>query len=320
VTIDEVTIVIPLYNKSDYIQRALQSVLQQTYPHWQAIVVDDGSTDDGAERVRQCQDARIQLIQQENSGPGAARNRGLAASKTPLIAFLDADDEWLPAFIERGVTTLAEHPDCAMWVSGQRRGKAGTPWAAIVKTPGTWQLTAELPTDQLKPSLDILHSGAIVARRQPLADLGGFYDAPGCTYGEDIYLWLQVILAHPIYRTPEPLAWYHLEASEIGVWQRRQLPVWPMVLQPQPLRDRCPPIARPQLERYLSYYAVLAARRLAGAGRGAEAGQLLQQYPQARQFSLEYSKAQWEIAIAPFPKLQKWTKAAQTQLRRWRRS
>jgi glycosyltransferase involved in cell wall biosynthesis len=297
-----VTAVIPLYNKAGYIERTLSSIQAQTYPHWQVIVVDDGSTDGGPDRVQGCAaaDGRIQLIQQPNAGPGAARNRGLVAGITPLVAFLDADDEWMPTFLAKAVKALEQHPSCALWVCGQRRGKAGTPWSQGNQTEGLWRLPFDLPTQALKPTLDRLHSGAIVARRQIIAELGGFYAKDHCTYGEDIYLWLQVALAHPLYCTAEPLAWYHLEASEIGVWHRQALPPWPMVLDAQPLRDRCPPDYRPLLERYLAYYALLSARRLAATHQGGAAWRLLREYPRSLGFGSLSLKALWHIVASGF--------------------
>jgi glycosyltransferase involved in cell wall biosynthesis len=87
-----VTIVIPAFNVARYIRDCLASVRVQTIPEWECIVVDDGSTDGTAERVRQCADPRIRLIEQRNKGVSAARNAGLAAARGKYVLFLDGDD------------------------------------------------------------------------------------------------------------------------------------------------------------------------------------------------------------------------------------
>lgn len=89
----KISVVIPLYNKRDYITRALRSLINQKSPHWRAIVVNDGSTDDSMEMVKAIDDGRISLINQPNKGVSAARNRGVRAADTEWICFLDADDE-----------------------------------------------------------------------------------------------------------------------------------------------------------------------------------------------------------------------------------
>ena len=92
----KVSVIIPLYNKSQYIARTLDSVLAQTFQDYEVIVVNDGSTDDGPRIVRQYRDPRLRLVSQENRGLSGARNRGIAESRTDWVAFLDADDEWMP--------------------------------------------------------------------------------------------------------------------------------------------------------------------------------------------------------------------------------
>jgi len=95
----KVSIVIPLYNKAPYVRRALDSIAVQTFADFEAIIVDDGSTDMGAAVVANYSDPRFRLIRQENAGPGAARNAGIAQAQGEFIAFLDSDDEWLPNYL-----------------------------------------------------------------------------------------------------------------------------------------------------------------------------------------------------------------------------
>ena len=113
----KVSVIIPLYNKGKYIARALDSVFSQTYQDYEVIVVDDGSTDNGPEIVKQYNDPRLRLIHQENAGPGAARNKGISESKGEFLSFLDADDEWLPEFLEEGIYALSENPQCSSFCS-----------------------------------------------------------------------------------------------------------------------------------------------------------------------------------------------------------
>ena len=115
----KVSIVIPLYNKAPYIERALHSIRAQTLSDFEVIVVDDGSTDDGASIVAAYSDPRVRLIRQSNAGPGPARNAGIAEAKGEFIAFLDADDEWLPTYLEENVRSLEETgPELAAITSG----------------------------------------------------------------------------------------------------------------------------------------------------------------------------------------------------------
>ncbi len=108
-----VSVVIPNYNYARYLSEAIDSVLAQTYPKIEVIVVDDGSTDESIPKLRQY-GSRIQYIQQKNQGVAAARNRGIHQSVGELIAFLDADDYWLPLKIERQVEQFIKAPGLGM--------------------------------------------------------------------------------------------------------------------------------------------------------------------------------------------------------------
>lgn len=115
------SIVIPLYNKQKHIKRAVDSVLAQTVKDFECIIIDDGSTDKSAEIVKEYTDPRICLIQQKNAGGSAARNRGIDAAQNEYIAFLDADDEWLPDFLKTISYLIAKYPDAGAYATALKK-------------------------------------------------------------------------------------------------------------------------------------------------------------------------------------------------------
>lgn len=133
-----VSVVMPCFNASRTLETAIASALGQIDCHVDVIVVDDGSSDGSPELVRELAqtDPRVRLIQQANSGPSAARNRGIAAAAGRVIAFLDADDLWLPDHLQRHLAELARDPGLGLSFSattlidrfGQPTGEVTPPW------------------------------------------------------------------------------------------------------------------------------------------------------------------------------------------------
>lgn len=112
-----VSVIIPTYNRAEYVAQAVESVLNQTYSEIETIVVDDGSTDSTPEVLRKYQD-KINYIYQERSERSKARNEGFRHSKGDCIAFLDSDDVWLPTKIEKQVRVFNEQPDVGLVYTG----------------------------------------------------------------------------------------------------------------------------------------------------------------------------------------------------------
>lgn len=105
------SIIIPLYNKEKSIARTLQGILNQSYPDFEIVVINDGSTDHSVDVVSQFHDERLHLYSQTNSGPSKARNEGVKHSMADWIVFLDADDEITPGALEYYAKTIREHPN-----------------------------------------------------------------------------------------------------------------------------------------------------------------------------------------------------------------
>ena len=95
------TVIIPLFNKEEYIASAIESVLNQTYKNFELIIVNDGSTDSSLQIAEKFKDPKIQLFSKNNSGESSARNFGIEKASGDFIAFLDADDEWLESFLSQ---------------------------------------------------------------------------------------------------------------------------------------------------------------------------------------------------------------------------
>ena len=108
-----VSVIIPAYNCARYLPRAIDSVLAQTYRDYEILLVDDGSTDDTRDVVMQYGD-KVTYLHQQNRGVSAARNHAISRASGELLAYLDADDMWYPAKLEKQVAFLASNPECGM--------------------------------------------------------------------------------------------------------------------------------------------------------------------------------------------------------------
>lgn len=302
-----VAVIVPLYNKGEYIARTLNSILNQTYQNFEIIVVNDGSTDNSPDIVSSYDDPRIKLIHQANAGPGAARNRGMSETQANFVSFLDADDEWLPDFLATSMYHLQTHPDCLLSVTGHCRGVERSSWQHYLPhlkiNQGVWRLPTNAKPKVVKSAIDLLHSGAVICAREVVEKFGGFYCKERCTYGEDSYLWLQVLLNYKIYIDPKPLMWHHTEASDLGHGRKEAHPPWPKLTDTATIRNNCPPEYQPLLESCLAYYALLAAERRIRTGDIFTAQKLLQSFPLTQTFVLKNLKVRCRLKLTQFLQL-----------------
>lgn len=177
--------------------RALDSILAQTYPPLEIIVIDDGSTDDTANVIRDKYPSVIYLYQ-ENQGVSNARNKALEIANGEWISFLDSDDAWLPEKLTRQVASLQESPEYKIchteeiWI---RRGKRVNPRIKHQKFGGNIY-------EQCLP-LCVISPSAVMIHRDIFTDIGNFDESlPAC---EDYDLWLRICARYPVLFIDKPL-------------------------------------------------------------------------------------------------------------------
>ncbi len=210
-----ITVIIPLYNKADSISQALDSVLAQTYPNFEVVVVDDGSTDGGAAVVEQFDDPRIRLIRQENGGVSAARNRGIAEARGEHVAFLDADDVWMPEFLEEIAALQREYPACRAQATNYIFNSNGVKSPTILRRlpfkgeRGVLTNYFEVASCSHPP----VWTSAVCIERALLQEIGGF--PVGIKSGEDLLTWARIAVRTQWAYSMRALAQYNFDQVSI---------------------------------------------------------------------------------------------------------
>lgn len=206
-----VSIIIPTYNRAHLLPRAICSVLKQSFHDWELIIVDDGSTDDTEEVVRDFSDPRVRYIRHDtNRGAPAARNTGIRAARGRYIAFLDSDDEWLPEKLEKQLK-IFETSDAdvgavytgAIFVeeeSGRKRIKAP-------RVKG-WILTEEMAYNPVGST------SRVMVKRECIDECGYFDECLPCH--EDWDMWIRIAQRYKFDYVAEPLVRYFEHSRSIS--------------------------------------------------------------------------------------------------------
>lgn len=207
------SVIIPLYNKEQYVERTLRSVLSQTYQDYEIVIVDDGSTDNSLSIVRSFDDPRIRIVQQKNAGVSAARNRGIAEAKYDLIAFLDADDEWLPDYLKTIKEMENSFSQCYVFATNYKIVDSNSNErlpvnTSLLKFEGQHGMLSDYFNTASRTAPPIWTS-AVVVRKSALESVGGF--PVGITLGEDLLVWARLACAYKIAYTKVVLAIYNFQ-------------------------------------------------------------------------------------------------------------
>ncbi len=196
-----VSTIIPTYNRADKIGAAVQSALEQTWPHQETIVVDDGSTDDTSAVLARLRAPGVRVLRKANGGVSSARNFGVAHARGDLIAFLDSDDVWRPDKLAKQVGFFAAHPGFALVLTDvEKVDEQGRPLGIFKRRDVIPHDGDVLPFVLRDPRLV---PPSIMITRAAWDDVGGF--DTGLATGEDLDFHLRVALRHRIGVVEEPL-------------------------------------------------------------------------------------------------------------------
>lgn len=243
-----ISVVIPSHNRKHKLQRALQSVYQQTSPVDEVILVDDGSSDDSAASCAS-QFPQLVIIQQSHSGVSAARNRGIEAASYDWVALLDSDDSWQPNKIEEIRRAAAENPGFILYHSDEiwiRDGVRVNPMNKHRKHGG-WIFQQCLPLCAISPSTAVMEKATLLA-------LGLFDETlPAC---EDYDLWLRLCHRYPVHFVDQQLVTrYAGHADQLSgqypIMDRFRVRALQRLLENESLRDEDYSAARTMLLRKL---------------------------------------------------------------------
>lgn len=177
-----ISVIMPLYNKRRYVRRAVDSVIQQAFPNWELIIVDDGSTDGSVDEIPR-NDSRIRLYRQANAGPAAARNYGILMATGELVTFLDADDYYYPQKLEKEMLYLSRERLAEWMISAHdAEGVSETRFVGCRDISGKQLAGDSFVFDKAlaKLSLHGVHVDGICIERQLLKSLGGFNENMRC--------------------------------------------------------------------------------------------------------------------------------------------
>ena len=208
-----VSVIVIFLNADRFLDEAVQSVFAQSYRNWELLLVDDGSTDGGADRARRIAAAhpdRVKYLthpRRENRGMSASRNLGLAHAAGPLVALLDADDVWVPGKLSAQVAVLARYPEAGMLYGPASYWHPGEPARDFIQDIGFTQETVcpppALAAKFLRESAATPGTGTLLFHRQLAQQVGGFVDDFRGMF-EDQAFCFKVALQAPIVASPEP--------------------------------------------------------------------------------------------------------------------
>ena len=263
-----ISVVIPLYNKEKQIAHTIQTVLAQTFQNFEIVIVNDGSTDNSVIEVEKLYVPRIRLIHQANAGVAAARNKGIEESQYDLIAFLDADDEWKPSYLETQYALFKKYHECSVYACNYEfKDTNGNVSKTIIK-----RLPFEETDGILSNYFDVascshppLWTSAVMVKKTAIKNIGGF--PIEIKSGEDLLTWARLASKYRIAYNTTSLSIYHLDEDFSKLPPRKQDigdPVGKGLIELQHIYNP------PHIKQYISHWHKMRASTAIRFGERAE--------------------------------------------------
>lgn len=209
------SIVIPLYNKENAIEKTLKSVFNQSFTDYEVIVINDGSTDKSEEKVTLFSDERLQLISTENKGVSQARNLGISESKGKLIAFLDADDYWFPTHLESLYQLHQNFPEAGLFATNYQfyysKNKIVQPIFIDIPTEKWSGIVRDFFKSNMR--FRLAWTSATAVKKEVFETVGYFDENITLGAGEDTDMWIQIALNYPVAFDNEVSAYYQMSSE-----------------------------------------------------------------------------------------------------------
>jgi glycosyltransferase involved in cell wall biosynthesis len=271
-----VSVIIPVYKAERYIATTLQSVLDQTYQNFELLIIDDGSPDRSIEICQQFIDRRIKIICQENRGVAAARNHGIRAAQGEYIAFLDADDIWLPTKIEKHIHHLENSPSVGISYSYSTLIDATDKPLGLYQLPQTNNITPVnfLLRDPIGSGSNLIARKAVLEAIKFSAEIDGtitqcyFDEDRQLNPSEDTECWLRMSIKSELKfeGIPEVLIQYRLHSGSFSHQFEKKTASWEKLL--EKARSYAPALMAKQENAARAYQFTAIARRAINQGAG----------------------------------------------------
>lgn len=200
------SVVIPLYNKEKSIKSTVQSVLSQSYPDFEIVVVNDGSKDNSLKVLRSVSDIRLRIIDKPNGGVSSARNRGIREAKNKWIALLDGDDLWMPDHLFTLVKMIKSYPEEAMYYTKYCLSGQTVTEEKVMKIAKTSDYLCEVLSG------NNVSSSTVCLNKDVLFQKGIFFDEM-LTHGEDLDLWYRISRKYDVVFTNKITVVYQVDTE-----------------------------------------------------------------------------------------------------------